>query len=353
MVRQAVQMAIDLTHLPSALLTFDEALTPLSGSRKGFSIFGIRLRREEDGASNLEELSEAICSGDFEELLRGAASKLNRLGSEADFRWERDGRTYTVRVSRVADEDDRGAKFSSVIDDVTQQVLHEQTYVTTRGYLESVLNNVQVGVIVMDHELRITTMNQAQERFIHRLGMEINWLESVGIPAPELLTDEAHGWDEISATVVGQGTAIERPRQRFETKDGDLVLSISITPLVDQSGQIVGAIQVSEDVTERVHLEEELHEAEIIAGRFEAVRETAITVNHEINNPLTTILAIAQVLLMSPDALDEKTLERLQTVEREVKRIAEVTQRLQSIEGVKRDEYIPEGPKMIDIRKSQ
>jgi len=102
-------------------------------------------------------------------------------------------------------------------------------------------------------------------------------------------------------------------------------------------------------VTERVRLEEELHEAEVTAGRLEAVRETAITVNHEINNPLTTILAIAQVLLMAPDKLYEKTLERLQTVEHEVKRIAEVTQRLQSMDELKRDDYIPEGPKMIDI----
>ena len=112
---------------------------------------------------------------------------------------------------------------------------------------------------------------------------------------------------------------------------------------------MVGAIQVSEDVTERVRLEEELHEAEVVKGKLEAIRETAITVNHEINNPLTTILAIAQVLLMSAGKLDERTLDRLKTVEREVKRIAEVTQRLQSIEEVKREDYIPEGPKMIDL----
>ena len=114
----------------------------------------------------------------------------------------------------------------------------------------------------------------------------------------------------------------------------------------------MGAIQVSEDVTERVRLEEGLHAAEMVAGRLEAVRETAITVNHEINNPLTTILAIAQVLLMSPEKLGEKTLEQLKTVEREVKRIAEVTQMLQTMDELKRDDYIPEGPKMIDIRKS-
>ena len=128
-----------------------------------------------------------------------------------------------------------------------------------------------------------------------------------------------------------------------------MILHVAITPLHDQHGKLVGAIQVSEDVTDRVRLEEELHEAEVVAGRLEAVKETAITVNHEINNPLTTILAIAQVLLMTGTELDPKTRERLETVEREVKRIAEVTQRLQNMEELKSDDYIADGPKMIDL----
>ncbi len=86
-----------------------------------------------------------------------------------------------------------------------------------------------------------------------------------------------------------------------------------------------------------------------LRGGLEGVKETAITVNHEINNPLTTILAIAEGLLMSGNSLDEKTRDRLETVEREVKRIAEVTRRLQSMEELKSDANIADGPKMIDL----
>lgn len=339
---------MDLSQLPTAYLVFDDALRPLSGSRKGFSVFGVRLRRDDGVADRLADLSAAIEKAGFSEPLSAAVAGLTRAGAETDFQWEREDRIYAVRVSRLTDGDGIGV----VIENVTQQVRHEATRDTARRFLEDILNNVQLGVIVLNDEMRITTMNNAQERFLHRLGVYISWLESVGTPVSELLTDDAHAWEEITERVVERGETVEHPRTRFQTDDGELVLSIAITPLRDASGKVVGAIQVSEDVTERVRLEEGLHAAEMVAGRLEAVRETAITVNHEINNPLTTILAIAQVLLMSPEKLDEKTLERLQTVEREVKRIAEVTQRLQTMDELKRDDYIPEGPKMIDIRKS-
>ena len=42
------------------------------------------------------------------------------------------------------------------------------------------------------------------------------------------------------------------------------------------------------------------------AGFPGAVRETVITVNHEINNPLTTILGAAQVLLAFPEGGAER-----------------------------------------------
>jgi PAS domain S-box-containing protein len=237
-----------------------------------------------------------------------------------------------------------------VFEDVTRQVQFEETRETARRYLEDILNNVNLGVVVLNDEMRVTNVNRAQESFWGRLGVNVSWVEAIGKPISELVSKDAEEpWDRITATVLKDGKSYEGPDRRYATTEGDLILWVAITPLRDQAGNLVGAIQVSEDVTERVRLEEELHEAEVVAGRLEAVKETAITVNHEINNPLTTILAIAQVLLMSGENLDEKTRTRLETVEREVKPIAEVTQRLQKMDELKSDDYIADGPKMIDL----
>jgi PAS domain S-box-containing protein len=338
----------DLIHLPAAFLVLDGQLEPLSGSRKGFSVFGIRLRRGGITDAVLVSLREAISVSGFAEDFTVAVADIARPGGESQFKWERGDRIFQVGISQLGQESQ--VTYGCVFEDVTRQVQFEQTRDTARRFLEDILNNVNLGVVVLNDEMRVTSVNRAQEAFWSRLGVNVSWVEAIGKPVSELATTEtAEPWDRITQVVLHEGKAYEDPRRHYDTTEGDLILSVAITPLRDQNGKLAGAIQVSEEVTERVRLEEELHEAEVVAGRLEAVRETAITVNHEINNPLTTILAIAQVLLMSGKDLDAKTRERLEIVERKVKRIAEVTQRLQDMDELKNDDYIADGPKMIDL----
>jgi|TARA_B100000809_G_scaffold249837_2_gene281627 hypothetical protein len=47
--------------------------------------------------------------------------------------------------------------------------------------------------------------------------------------------------------------------------------------------------------------------------------------------------------------LDEKTVTKLRTIEAQVKRISEVTERLRTMESVESDDYIADGPKMTDL----
>ncbi|RME28174.1 MAG: hypothetical protein D6800_04200, partial [Candidatus Zixiibacteriota bacterium] len=62
--------------------------------------------------------------------------------------------------------------------------------------------------------------------------------------------------------------------------------------------------------------------------RLAAILETAVTVNHEINNPLTAILGNVQLLLMHRKDLDEDLAGKLKTIEASALRIRDITQRL-------------------------
>jgi len=86
--------------------------------------------------------------------------------------------------------------------------------------------------------------------------------------------------------------------------------------------------------------------------RAAAITETAVTVNHEINNPLTAILGNAQLLLMAKDRLSPDMIAKLETIERSAVRIKETTSKLMTIIEPVTSSYVS-GLEMIDIDKSK
>jgi len=83
-------------------------------------------------------------------------------------------------------------------------------------------------------------------------------------------------------------------------------------------------------------------------AREAAIHETAITVNHEVNNPLTAVLGNTQLLLMQAEDLDPKLRKRLQDIEQSALRIKEVTQKLLR-KGPRGSTDYPGGLRMLDL----
>jgi signal transduction histidine kinase len=98
---------------------------------------------------------------------------------------------------------------------------------------------------------------------------------------PELLSEE----DRImSAVAQGQRT------EHFETmrvrKDGEQIeVSLTLSPLVDETGKIKGVASISRDVSHQKKVESALHTSE----RLATVGRLAATIAHEINNPLEAV----------------------------------------------------------------
>ena len=86
--------------------------------------------------------------------------------------------------------------------------------------------------------------------------------------------------------------------------------------------------------------------------RLKAIVETAVTINHEINNPLTAILGNVQLLLLRKDELGDELRAKLEVVETAATRIKDVTQRLMSLTSARAVKYT-NGTNMIDISDSE
>jgi len=90
---------------------------------------------------------------------------------------------------------------------------------------------------------------------------------------------------------------------------------------------------------------------DIKKARTEAIIETAVTINHEINNPLTAVLGNVQLLLVDRDGIDPTVLRKLEAIESAALRIKDVTGKLMKTVEPSVTEYV-NGIKMVDINRT-
>lgn len=90
----------------------------------------------------------------------------------------------------------------------------------------------------------------------------------------------------------------------------------------------------------------------IRAERLAAIGEIGLTIRHEINNPLGTVLGHAELLLAQADALPPEVRSRLAAISRASLRIRDVVKRLEVIRDDRTVEYLP-GVSMIELRPTE
>jgi CheY-like chemotaxis protein len=73
--------------------------------------------------------------------------------------------------------------------------------------------------------------------------------------------------------------------------------------------------------------------------KLRVINQLAISVNHEINNPLTGLMGTAELMMMDGKPADDKTRRDLQTIIKQCRRIQEVTARLKNINHLKTVPY--------------
>ncbi len=150
-----------------------------------------------------------------------------------------------------------------------------------RQYMEIVLKNVSAGVITIDANGSITTINKSAEKMLNLKSNEI-----LNKSYKQLLNGKyLHLAGEIMETLSSsKNDAVEMPlRLTIEGRPRSFIVHISA--LKDDKGHHMGMVMVFDDLTE---LEK--------AQRMVAWREVARRIAHEVKNPLTPITLSAQRL---------------------------------------------------------
>ncbi len=100
-------------------------------------------------------------------------------------------------------------------------------------------------------------------------------------------------------------------------------IRFNFSPLADETGKIEGVVLSGRDVTELKRLEEQLIQAEKLA----AMGQMLAGVAHELNNPLTAILGVTELLRERPH-VEESTQRQLELTHRQARRAARIVQNL-------------------------
>ena len=124
-------------------------------------------------------------------------------------------------------------------------------------------------------------------------------------------------------------------------------INLSMSTMKNDRGRAMGVLAITKEVGTNQSSEYDSHESDRIA----AVVETAVAVNHAINNPLVPILGNAQFLLQSEQIGDEEVRTRLRSIVHNALRIRDVTQKLANIRHPVTKEYL-RGTRMLDIEAS-
>jgi two-component system nitrogen regulation sensor histidine kinase NtrY len=150
-----------------------------------------------------------------------------------------------------------------------------------RKYMETVLRNVSAGVVSVDREGIITTINRAAEKMLDIKTGNILSKRYEEVLDPEHLAIVDELLQELRESKEG---FIEKQLE-LKVKDRALIFLITTTLISDDDGNDMGMVIVFEDMTQ-------LQRAE----RAAAWREVARRMAHEIKNPLTPVQLSAQRL---------------------------------------------------------
>lgn len=150
-----------------------------------------------------------------------------------------------------------------------------------RRYTETVLEAVATGVVSLDADGHLTTLNRAAARMLGlapSLAVGRHWSQAFAAPHYEDLKALIQRMDRL------RDGSLERELQL--PQDGtSLTLLASLTPLKGPEGAYLGMVLVFDDLTELFQ-----------AQRLAAWREVAQRIAHEIKNPLTPIQLSVQRL---------------------------------------------------------
>lgn len=263
----ALPIAVYTTDAEGRITYFNEAAAVFWGQRPvlGVSQWGgaWRLYRPDGTPLPLDECPMAIALRE-RRILRGVQGIVERPDGSRQ--------PYAAYPNLITDADGR---VTGAINTMVEVLQRQQSEIES-ARLAAIVSSSDDAIISKNLEGRITSWNAGATRIFGYEADEIIGQSILRVIPPELQDEEP-----IILSKIQRGERIEHFDTIRLTKDGRRInISLTVSPMRDASGNVIGASKVARDVTER--------------KKSEALQRLLFDeLNHRVKNTLATIQAIA------------------------------------------------------------
>jgi PAS domain S-box-containing protein len=236
---------------------------------------------------------------------------------DLSLRDKKSGITIVCEVSAAPITNESGEMEQIIISyrDITESRRMDEA----RAQLAAIVESSEDAIIGKDLNGIVTSWNAGAASIYGYTAQEM-----IGSPISRLLPP---GYDEEEDAIlegIRKGETVKQMETTRVRKDGrQIQVSLSISPIHDTAGRIVGASKIARDITERKALERQLRQGQ----KMEAIGQLTGGIAHDFNNLLGIIVGNLDLLeRVLPD--DESARRRLQMAQKAAARGADLTRRL-------------------------
>ena len=203
-----------------------------------------------------------------------------------------------------------------------EKVRLQRELIETKNFLESIVEKAGDAISVVDLEGEVLYWNEGAEKIYGYKKEEVlgKKLSLFLYPRDEQSRGEEEKLIEKWMMQVREGKVVPNVEVKRQTKEGkEIIVSMTISPLRDAEGKIIGASRICKDITHLKKAEERL----ILAERLSSLGELTAGVAHELRNPLAGIKINTQILSRKKD-LPEMEKKLLSSTQEGIEKIQKI-----------------------------
>ena len=249
----------------------------------------------------------------------------------------RDGSTFPMYLSVGAGTLDGERIFVGIIHDLSQINAEKAAREEQRNFLGSIVESSNDAILSKTLDGTVTSWNAAAEDMFGYTAAEM-----IGKPISILFPPDRLNEEDTIIASIREGKSILHFETVRRRKDGsDVEISLTISPVRDASGAIIGASKTARDITERKAAESRLRSLQnelTHVARLNEMGQFSGALAHELNQPLAAIMNymnVAKRLLSQPDGV-AKANDAIAKAGQQASRAGQVIQRMRDFVG-KRD----------------